>query len=309
MEAKMAELILHHYDFSPFSEKVRLAFGLKGLDWQSVETPMMAPKPDLVPLTAGFRRAPVLQVGADVYCDTLVILREIERRQPAPTLYPSGQRGVIEAFCTWWDRATFFPCAKLATSIIGDQIPAEFLAERRVLMQQDFSRAASLEERPLNLQRVHAAMARLTDALDGKAFIMGEAASAADITAYHTLWFARRNGGAELEAMLPLDPLRGWMDRVAAIGHGRRHAMDAQLALRIAHDATPAQHGAPADADPAGLKLGERVAVRADDYARDPVHGTLVSADATTVVIRHDDPAVGVVHLHFPRIGYEMLPA
>jgi glutathione S-transferase len=49
----LAGCILHHYDFSPYSEKVRLAFGNKQLAWHSVETPMMAPKPDLVPLTAG----------------------------------------------------------------------------------------------------------------------------------------------------------------------------------------------------------------------------------------------------------------
>ena len=32
----MAELILHHYDISPYAEKIRLAFGLKRLDWASV---------------------------------------------------------------------------------------------------------------------------------------------------------------------------------------------------------------------------------------------------------------------------------
>jgi len=69
----MASLILHHYDFSPYSEKVRLAFGHKDLDWHSVDMPIQAPKPDLTPLTAGYRRAPVLQIGADVYCDTLLI--------------------------------------------------------------------------------------------------------------------------------------------------------------------------------------------------------------------------------------------
>ena len=47
----MSDLILHHYDFSNFAEKVRLALGFKGLAWQSVIIPPIAPKPDLVPLT------------------------------------------------------------------------------------------------------------------------------------------------------------------------------------------------------------------------------------------------------------------
>ena len=305
----MAELILHHYDFSPFSEKVRLAFGYKALDWHSVETPMMAPKPDLVPLTAGYRRAPVLQIGADVYCDTLLILREIDRRHPEPTLYPRGQRGLVQAFSTWWDRATFFPAAKLVTSIIGDQIPPDFIAERRTLMNQDFTKEASLADRPLNLQRMHGAMAWLADQLHGRRFILGDAPLAADLTAYHTLWFARKNGGAELEAMLPLDPLRDWMDRVAALGHGRRHTMDAQAALDVARGATPEAPSIRADGDPSGLRPGQRVAVRADDYARDPVHGTLIAADAEELVFRHENERVGTVHIHFPRLGYDVLPA
>ena len=44
------EIILHHYDASPFSEKVRLLLGLKDLSWRSVLTPNMMPKPDLTPL-------------------------------------------------------------------------------------------------------------------------------------------------------------------------------------------------------------------------------------------------------------------
>jgi glutathione S-transferase len=105
----MARLILHHYDFSPYSEKVRLALGYKHLAWHSVETPMMAPKPDLVPLTAGYRRAPVLQIGADIYCDSLLILREIDGRHPEPTLYPNRQRGLVQAFSAWWDRKRRLP--------------------------------------------------------------------------------------------------------------------------------------------------------------------------------------------------------
>ena len=55
------ELILHHYDFSSYSEKVRLVLGLKGLTWRSVEISPVLPKPDYMPLTGGYRRAPALQ--------------------------------------------------------------------------------------------------------------------------------------------------------------------------------------------------------------------------------------------------------
>src|SRR5215467_9937398 len=78
----MTDIILHHYEISPYSEKVRIGLGLKGLAWGSVEIPVIMPKPDLTALTGGYRKTPVLQIGADIYCDTQLIMREIERRHP-----------------------------------------------------------------------------------------------------------------------------------------------------------------------------------------------------------------------------------
>ena len=44
-------IILHHFHRSPFSEKIRVVFGHKGLSWRSVRIPPIMPKPDLMPLT------------------------------------------------------------------------------------------------------------------------------------------------------------------------------------------------------------------------------------------------------------------
>ena len=85
----MSELILHHYAMSPFSEKVRLIMGFKKLTWRSVLIPPVMPKPDVIALTGGYRKTPVLQIGADIYCDTALIARVLEARQPPPTLYPA----------------------------------------------------------------------------------------------------------------------------------------------------------------------------------------------------------------------------
>ena len=303
-------VILHQYDFSPFSEKVRLAFGLKGMEWHAVDVPVAMPKPDLMPLTAGYRRAPVMQVGADVFCDTLLILREVERLRPEPSLYPDGQEGLAHALSWWAERTTFVPAAALATSVIGDQLPAAFIEERKSFMNHDFSKEASLRDRPLNVQRLHAHMAWLAQMLGGgRDFLLGRAASAADLSAYHTIWFARRNGGAEAEAALPLAPLLGWMDRVAALGHGTRREMPAGQALDIARASEPRAPGIPADGDPSGLRAGQEVVVRADDRGRDPIRGALVAADAREVVVMHRNDQVGAIHIHFPRAGFDVQPA
>ena len=39
----MPDLILHHYNMSPFAEKARLILGHKGLAWQSVHIPPVLP--------------------------------------------------------------------------------------------------------------------------------------------------------------------------------------------------------------------------------------------------------------------------
>ena len=53
----MTDLILHHYEASPYSEKIRTLMGIEGLSWSSVIVPPIAPKADLLTLTGGYRRA------------------------------------------------------------------------------------------------------------------------------------------------------------------------------------------------------------------------------------------------------------
>ena len=45
----MSEIILHHYDLSPYAEKIRLCLGLKDLAWRSVEAPMVMRHPAFYP--------------------------------------------------------------------------------------------------------------------------------------------------------------------------------------------------------------------------------------------------------------------
>ena len=132
----MPEIILHHYPQSPVAEKVRVGLGIKGLAWASVEIPRIPPKPLLMPLTGGYRRTPVMQIGADIYCDSQCILREIERRHPQPSFYPGGADGMAwgsaagpMASCSlrlspwsWPRRAT--PCRSVSPRIAGGSILA-----------------------------------------------------------------------------------------------------------------------------------------------------------------------------------------
>ena len=102
-------IILHHFPESPFSEKIRLIFGIKKIAWTSVEITRIMPRPDLMPLTGGYRKTPVMQIGADIYCDTQLIMLELDKRLPAPGLLPKGREGEARAITMWADRTIFGP--------------------------------------------------------------------------------------------------------------------------------------------------------------------------------------------------------
>ena len=138
----MTDLILHHFATSPFSEKVRIAFGIKQLTWKSVQIPSIMPKPDLMPLTGGYRRTPVLQIGADIYCDTQLIMLELEKRAPQPPLLPPGQAGEARAIAMWVDRNIFWSAVGVVMGAIGDKLPEAFIKDRSAFSGRSFDAAA-----------------------------------------------------------------------------------------------------------------------------------------------------------------------
>ena len=79
-------LVLHHYEDSPYAEKIRLMFGYLNTSWCSLLSPAMPPRPHLDPLVGGYRRIPVLQQGADLFCDTALIANELAAQTGRPSL-------------------------------------------------------------------------------------------------------------------------------------------------------------------------------------------------------------------------------
>jgi glutathione S-transferase len=312
----MSEIILHHYGLSPFAEKVRTALGLKGLAWRSVDVAPLPPRPLLNALTGGYRRIPVLQVGADIYCDTNIILPTLERLHPTPTLYPNGSAGLAQGLAFAWERAMWVPTIGVLSHYIGDQLPAEFIKDRKEgYLGFDMSKAAMAPDLPRHLQAVHAHYGWLKTALAsaqamGRPFLFGDAPGALDLACWQTTFLLRKNCPAAVDELLGLAPLLPWYERIAAIGHGSSTPMTSEEAVAVAQAATPAPvTHLPADGDPAGLKAGTVVTVTPDDNARVPVQGTLVAASGTEVVIHRRDEQAGDLHLHFPRLGFDVIPA
>lgn len=299
-------LILHHYDFSNFAEKARLMLGFKGLTWLSVEQPPILPKPKLVPLTGGYRRIPILQEGADLWCDTRLIAHELERRVPSPTFFPDGTRGHGEAIAWWAEQQLMRPTALFVSGINADHMP-EGLHDDRARLHGlpppsiEAVRAAAIRNRPLVRPQIRW-LAQMLD--DGRPYLLDERPCIADFAAYHVVWFYR---GRHIDCRAELDPYPGllaWRDRMAAIGHGTRTEMSQDEALAAAREASPAppRSSDPQDGDP---RPGERARVRPSDNARDWTEGEVLSIDADEISLLRYDPEVGEVAVHFPRLGYD----
>jgi glutathione S-transferase len=307
----MSELILHHYPTSPFSEKARLMLGFKGLSWRSVMISPIMPKPDLTPLTGGYRKTPVLQIGADIYCDTAIIARRLEQEKALPALLPEGQEFTVASFAAWADSVMFLHSISLAFQPASvaqrfAKLPPEgvkaFVADRAGLFTGGNAVRVPLEQAQHQWPTL---MARLEQQLERNGDFLFGVPSLADFSLAHALWFLKQ---ASVTAPLVDDypTVSAWYQRVEGLGHGAFKAMDSSEALEIARNATPAALPDEDFTDPNGFTLGQKVAISATDYGVDPVEGELVFSGREELILRREDQRAGVVHVHFPRFGFRI---
>lgn len=301
------ELILHHYDPSPFSEKVRLVLGLKRLAWRSVIVPMVLPKPDLMPLTGGNRRTPVLQIGSDVYCGTNLIAAELERRFPEPTIYPGSSRGLCAMLALWADQILFLPSSRYAIRC-SNHFPPGFHEDRAAMRSHaTLSDERLRAEAPHYMEQLQLQLAYVEQTLaDMRPFLLGEQPSLADFSVYARVWWAQLFGGDKGE-LAALPRVTTWARRIAAIGHGTRHEMAPQEALAVAAAAAPEfLTSATAESRP---RIGQQVSIATEGFGPDPVEGEIVAITEEAVALRRHDLRVGEVVVHLPRQGYEIQPS
>jgi glutathione S-transferase len=301
----MPEPILHHYEMSPYAEKIRLSLGLKGMRWRSVDTPMILPKPDHFELTGGYRRVPVLQLGADIYCDTHLITRVLDRIQPSPPLSPPGREVEEVAFSRWAE--TTFMMVINAFFGIGDIFPQEFIDDRAKTMvppTMDLGQAKHIV--PTKLLQIRANLARIDQQLaDGRPFVFGEEPCAADFSAFHPIMMLMIN---ERSAALlpPYARVTAWMGRVQSIGHGEPTPLDVSKAIAEARDASPAAYeGEPVLPD--GMKIGTPVVVLHDEYGSGTVSGELAGSDLHEIAVRRQTERAGELIVHFPRDDFSVI--
>jgi glutathione S-transferase len=298
----MSGIYLHHYDASPFTQRVLRMLGIKRLAWHSVATPMLPPKDDLVALTGGYRGTPVLQIGADVYVDSQRIATELERRVPTPTLFPDGNAGLACAMVKWAD-AFFRSGLHMAIALTSAGWPDEFRRDRQQLFPDVDFDAIDLEHAKSQL-RAHANFVEQQLA-DGRAFLLGAAPGLVDIHAWTVPWFTRASMPVVNDLLADLPRLAAWERRVADLGEGTRTESTAEAAFAAARSSTP-ERGRVLERDAQGLVSGLEVEVLPDDTQRGAVRGRVVAAGPNEIAVERAHPRCGTVVVHFPRLGYRV---
>lgn len=306
----MTEPVLHHYPVSPFAEKARLMLGFKRLAWKSVQIPLIMPKPDVVALTGGYRRTPILQVGADVYCDTALIARALEDLAPTPSFFSQGDTYAVQAAAHFADSTLFWNTVPVGFQPGGGMMKIFFKDATSEYLQafgkdrsayRAGSRRGPVHECKANL----AGLLRSIEAQLGAGCLFGAEPCYADFSLYHALWPLWLP--EDLRPMLaPYLRTLAFMERMTAIGHGTSAEISSTDALQIANSSKPKAVMNPVALETGGIALGQQASVMPVDTGLDPVIGELLTASADEVVIRRTDPRAGTVHVHFPRFGYQL---
>ncbi|MDX1401842.1 MAG: glutathione S-transferase family protein [Kiloniellales bacterium] len=305
----MPEVILHHYPPSPVSEKVRKAFGLKGMSWYSVEQNRLPDRPELFAMTGGYRRIPVMQIGADIYCDTQCILRALEEAVPEPSLFPEKTSGLAFGLSRWTDGPLLDAAVRLALVPMAESLPPAFAADRaRLYFGPDWDYSKEAADLPHTLAQLRAQLSWLEDALKrASKYISGETPGMADLLVWYLIWLIRgRYDGAET-FLAEFSELKAWAGRIEDFGTGHATEMSPQDALGIAKESQPQTPEGSDPLDPQGLRPGMRVTIAPIvDSGEAPIEGLVRRTDVNVLTLSHSNTLCGEVAVHFPRVGYRV---
>ncbi|WP_439101169.1 glutathione binding-like protein [Congregibacter sp.] len=300
-------MILHHYESSPYAEKIRLMFGCTDSHWCSLLSPAWPPRPKVDPLSGGYRRIPIAQKGADIFCDSALIAAEIAAATDTPELNPYSSSGAGRDLMLQAESEGFFaaitsiPAPKLLGTMLRNFGPLgtyRFVKDRSGLLSGGTSKPKAAADARQVMESLFSNTDRL---LADQPWINGDAPGAADFAVYHPLWLHLSCKGKLPDSAKHL--LR-WYDSVGELGHGRREEITRDEAFDRARRAEP--RPLPGSEEAEGLAAGRKIEVSPSDYGVVPVTGTLAAITAERVILARETEDFGTLHVHFPRIGYSV---
>lgn len=301
------QFILHHYDASPYAEKIRLICGSAGLSWGSVLSPPMPPRPNVDPLSGGYRRIPIGQLGADIICDTYLIATELAERAKRADLSPAGIPADVAALVARAEGEVFFSAIgsvkplkvmlKLL-SVFGPVGMFRFIKDRAGMMKGGTTRPLPVEQAKNVFDSFLADLERV---LAERLSLSGNEPGYADFSVFHPIWLKNNVAGDALGSAYP--NVRRWFEQIAELGHGVREELEPSQAFSAARDHEP--RPLPNSEGNAQF-LNMPVTIAPIDYGCVPVAGVLVAQTADRYIIARQTPEFGSIHCHFPRDGYQV---
>lgn len=266
-----------------------------------------------MPLSGGYRKTPIMQIGANIYCDTEIICRKLARLAGNRTLYAPGF--AAERVARWADTELFrttvalnFRPEALATQMsrMSESEVAAFQADRAELS----GGAPIVSVDPVAAQADFCGLLENLETSLTTPYLFGNEPSIADFSVYHCLWFVAGNP-ANTPLFDPWPAVSAYLERMRGFGHGTHTEITAETALDIGASSQPqAPHDSRVDPHLAGdLNAGDEVTVAPNDYGRIPVAGKLVAYRDNEVVIERQDAQANHLMIHFPNIGFEVSSA
>ncbi|TFY54960.1 hypothetical protein EVJ58_g8552 [Rhodofomes roseus] len=327
-------VVLYHYDASPFADKIRNVLVLKRIPHSRVEVSYILPRPELSDLLGiSYRRIPVLAIGNDVYCDTSIITAALERRFPATKGYSPSARGTIfpprngggkvaksdkafiTAFAKYYIEDQIFPPA--AGHVPYEKMPADFLQDRSQMSGGPIDVKALVARRDEAKSTLASHLALLEEQLgDGREWLADTAGpSLADVSAHFLLvWTTKFRTLRDLIDPNVFAKVASWLSRMSAFLESQKvfapfEKINADAAAKTIVSAQPEDLSVvgfvEVEARRLDVKLGDTVSVAPKDTGRIPTTGKLLALNREEVVIETVGSA-GIVHCHFPRLGFSV---
>ncbi|KAI8098573.1 uncharacterized protein BX664DRAFT_376966 [Halteromyces radiatus] len=305
------QVILHWYPQSPFAQKIFFVLKYKKIDFKTVEISVMEPRPLRRPLDSNYERTPILQIGNQVFCDTKLIIDELEKRYPEPSLYPltrNGQSSKTLAYgVTHLLNTSVF--SAIPTQFDWSKFPQAFIDSRSKFKGVPIDIAKQKQMQPFLKLELQAQLDQLVEGLVNDQWILDTAQpSDSDFSLAMITFFLYAVLGQDwTKEHYPL--LAAHYKRVNALISSQPTPLDltAEEALEIAKQ----QQSIPPQGSSSSSSLftiGEQVSVTPLDTARTPAVGELVSLTSQRVIIRTHDDRTGYVYIHFPMAYYVVTP-
>lgn len=302
MAAGPNDLIIHQYTSEPaFSVKTRLMLGFKNAEWFAVDHPTILPKPALAALTGGYRQIPVAQVGAEIHCGSELVMNLLESRIPKPSLTRNLGPGIGRGFQYWAEDTLFWLVVLIVCGSDFESTKREdFNEDRRQMLPGVYDPEEMKAALPGNIQLLRQHLDLIDGQLeDGRVYMFGDEPDISDISLYMPLHFlgSCRNGNENIPHEYAR--IRGWMERVARLGHGQRRVISRDEAIAVAQSAMPELvRRSTIDEGP---QPGDRITVKWAAYSPQDLSGEVIEAHPRQLAVLHEQDEVGQVLVRFPR--------